>query len=86
VFERQKTIAVSYKGQRIGEGRVDFLVDDSLVVELKAVEKLLPVHQAQLLSYLKATGRRLGLLINFHEALLRQGVKRVVLTTPGRGS
>jgi len=83
VFERQKAIGVSYKGHRIGEGRVDFIVEDSLVVELKAAEKLLPVHQAQVLSYLKATGCHLGLLVNFHEALLRQGVKRVVLTAPG---
>ena len=59
-FERQKAISVSYKGRRIGEGRLDFFIRDSVVVELKAIEKLLPIHQAQLLSYLKATGRQLG--------------------------
>ena len=80
-FERQKVIGVSYKGRRIGEGRTDFVVNNSLIVELKAAEKLLPVHQAQVLSYLKATGCRLGLLINFHEAVLRSGVKRVILAT-----
>ncbi|OGA52740.1 MAG: GxxExxY protein [Betaproteobacteria bacterium RIFCSPLOWO2_12_FULL_62_58] len=80
-FERQKMIGVSYKGRQIGEGRTDFVIECSLIVELKAVEKLLPVHQAQVLSYLKATGCRLGLLINFHEGLLRDGVKRVVLST-----
>jgi len=80
-FERQKMIGVSYKGRRIGEGRTDFFVEYSLVVELKAAEKLLPVHHAQVISYLKATGCRLGLLINFHESVLRQGVKRVVLST-----
>jgi len=61
---------------------VDFLVDDSLVVELKAADRLLPIHHAQVLSYLKTTGCRLGLLINFHESLLRDGIKRVVLSVP----
>lgn len=82
-FERQKTIGVSYKGHHVGEGRADFVVISSLVVELKAADRLLPVHLAQVLSYLKATGCCLGLLINFHEALLRKGIKRVVLTKPG---
>jgi GxxExxY protein len=79
-FERQKLINVSYKGRPIGEGKLDFFVGDALVVELKAAEKLLPIHQAQVMSYLKATGCRLGLLINFHERLLKDGVRRVVLT------
>lgn len=79
-FDRQKTISVSYKGRRVGDGRLDFLVNDSVIVELKAAEKLLPIHQAQLMSYLKATRCRLGLLINFHERLLRDGVRRVVYT------
>jgi GxxExxY protein len=79
-FERQKIVNVAYKGYPIGEGKLDFFVKDSLVVELKAVEKILPIHQAQIMSYLKATGYRLGLLINFHERLLREGVRRVVLT------
>lgn len=83
-FERQKPINVPYKGHRIGQGRLDFLVEESLIVELKTAEKLLPIHQAQLMSYLKATGCRLGLLINFHERLLRDGVRRVVLTMAGR--
>ena len=80
-FERQRPINVLYKGQEVGEGRLDFLVDDALIVELKATEKLLPIHQAQLLSYLKATRCRLGLVINFHERLLRDGIKRIILTT-----
>lgn len=80
-FERQRLINVLYKGQEVGEGRLDFLVADSLIVELKATEKLLPIHQAQLLSYLKATRCRLGLVINFHERLLRDGIKRIILTT-----
>jgi len=79
-FESQKSFAVRYKGQTVGEGRIDFLVDGRLVVELKAVEKLLPVHKAQVISYLKATGCQLGLLINFNENLLRNGIQRIVLT------
>jgi GxxExxY protein len=79
-FESQKSFAVRYKEQSVGEGRIDFLIDGKLVVELKAVEKLLPVHKAQVISYLKATGCQLGLLINFNENLLRNGVQRIVLT------
>jgi GxxExxY protein len=81
-YERQKPISVSYKGRRVGEGKLDFLIQEAVVVELKAVEKVLPIHQAQLMSYLKATGCRLGLIINFHEHLLKDGVKRIVLTVP----
>ena len=66
-FERQKAFGLSYKNQRVGEGRVDFLVDSRLVLEIKAVEATLPIHKAQVISYLKATKCRLGLLINFNE-------------------
>jgi len=79
--ERQKPVSVSYKGHPVGEGRIDFFVENSVIVELKAAEKLLPIHQAQVMSYLKAKGCRLGLLIIFHERLLKDGVRRVVLTT-----
>lgn len=82
-FERQKRINVPYKGHSIGEGRLDFFIQDTLIVELKAAEKLLPIHQAQLMSYLKAKGCRLGLLFNFHERLLKGGVRRVVHTVVG---
>jgi GxxExxY protein len=81
-FERQKIISVMYRGQHVGESRVDFMFNNSLIVELKAVERLLPVHQAQVISYLKASGCNVGLLINFHERLLRDGIKRVVLNRP----
>jgi GxxExxY protein len=81
-FDRQKAVEVSYKGRTVGVGKFDFLVEKSLIVELKAAERLLPVHQAQVISYLKATGCRLGLLINFHESQLRQGIRRIVLTAP----
>ena len=80
-FERERNIHVHYKGTPIGEHRLDFLVDNQLVVELKAVDSLLPIHVAQTLSYLKATGLPLGLLINFHVPYLGLGsIKRVVLT------
>ena len=79
-FERQHPIGVAYKSVVVGQSRLDFLVGLRLVVEVKAVEHLLPVHRAQVISYLKATNCRLGLLINFHEATLAQGVKRIVWT------
>ncbi|MBC7871058.1 MAG: GxxExxY protein [Chitinophagaceae bacterium] len=79
-FVRQKAIGVSYKGHLIGEGRLDLLIDDCLVIELKAVEILLPIHTAQLLSYLKITNYRLGLLMNFNVSVLKQGLRRIVLT------
>ena len=59
--------------------RLDMLVEDCVIVELKAVDVLLPVHHAQVLTYLKLTGHRLGLLINFNVPAIRQGVKRIVL-------
>jgi GxxExxY protein len=71
---------VVYKGNIVGTGRLDFLVADVLVVELKVVEKVLPVHLAQTLSYLKAYKRPLGLLLNFQAATLREGVHRVVFS------
>jgi len=63
-----------------GEGRLDLLIVGKLPVELKAVEALAPIHKAQVISYLKATGLQLGLLINFNVAVLRAGVQRVVLS------
>jgi GxxExxY protein len=77
-FERQKSFKVRFKGCVVGEGRIDFLIDGKLVVELKAAEKLMPVHKSQVISYLKATSCSLGLLINFNEKLLRAGIQRVV--------
>jgi len=79
-FERQKGFRVDYKGDLVGEGRMDFFVGSCLVVELKAVQVLAAVHTAQVISYLKATGLTLGLLINFNVSLLKQGIRRVVLT------
>ncbi|HKS71274.1 MAG TPA: GxxExxY protein [Ktedonobacterales bacterium] len=77
--ERQKPLPVTYRGMQVECGfRLDMLVEDAVVVELKAVEALTSVHHAQLLSYLKLSGYKLGLLINFHVTSLRQGIKRVV--------
>ena len=76
---RQVIMPVIYKGVRIETGyRIDVLVEDRIAVELKAVEKLLPVHEAQLLTYLKLTGLRVGLIINFNVELLRNGVRRML--------
>jgi GxxExxY protein len=79
-FERQKVFGLKYKGHDIGEGRLDFLVEGRLVLELKAVETLLSIHKAQVISYLKATGHHLGLLVNFNVAVLKQGIQRIVLS------
>jgi GxxExxY protein len=79
-FRRQIDLPVSYKGLKLDCGyRLDLIVDDTVVVELKAVEALLPVHQAQLLTYMKLTGKQVGLLINFNVPLLTQGIIRRVL-------
>ena len=78
-FKRQVPVSVLYKGLLLGELRIDVLVHEKLVLELKSTDTIAPVHLAQLLSYLKATDLRLGLLINFNVSTLRQGIKRVVL-------
>lgn len=80
-FERQVPIAVEYRGRVVGEGRVDLLVERTLVVELKAVRQLTEIHLAQVMSYLKALGEPLGLLVNFHVPLLRAGIRRVILSS-----
>ena len=71
---------MSYKERLLGKRRIDLLVDDRLIVELKSVERLAPIHSAQLTSYLRLTGYHLGLLIKFNVALLKEGVKRVILS------
>ena len=78
-FEHQVRLPVMYEGVEIPIAyRVDFIVEKCLIVEVKCVEKLLPVHVAQILSYLKLSGRKLGLLINFNVPHLRQGIRRVI--------
>jgi len=78
-FERQKPISVVYKGNPIDCGfRLDLLVDNSVVVELKAIDQILPIHQAQLLTYLKLSRCKLGLLLNFNVEKMVDGIKRMV--------
>ncbi len=78
-FERQRTMPLVYKGVRLDCGyRLDFLIENELVLELKAADGLLPVHHAQMLTYLKLERRPLGLLINFNEPVLKDGVRRIV--------
>ena len=79
-YGEQVPLPVEYKGVRLDCGyRMDFVVENRVVVELKAVEMVLPVHEAQLLTYLKLTGLRVGLLINFNVPVLRHGIVRRVL-------
>jgi GxxExxY protein len=78
--DRQLAVPVVYDGLRLDTGlRLDLLVEDCVLVELKAVEKIMPVHHAQVLTYLKLSGLRLGLLINFNVPLIKDGIKRIVL-------
>ena len=77
-YARQAFVGVFYKGNVVGQARFDLLVDDRLVVELKAVDGIAPIHTAQVLSYLKASKLRLGLLINFNVPALRHGIRRVI--------
>ncbi|MEL6310035.1 MAG: GxxExxY protein [Chloroflexota bacterium] len=78
-FEQQKIVGINYKGHLIGDMRADIVVDNQLIIELKAVERLMGVHQAQLMTYLKVMELPLGLLINFNVPVLKNGIKRVVL-------
>ena len=78
-FERQKALPVHYKDVKLDCGyRLDLVVEEKIIIELKAVESLLPIHEAQLLTYLKLSGITLGLLINFNVAMLKHGIKRIV--------
>jgi GxxExxY protein len=79
-FSRQVPIGLKYKERAVGEARIDLLVDDCLVIELKTVEWLAPIHVAQTLSYLKVTRLCLGLIINFNVTTLPRVIKRVIRT------
>lgn len=82
-FERQVSVPLEYKGIRLECGyRVDLVVAGEVVVELKAIEALLPIHQAQLLTYLRLLEIRVGLLINFHIDVLKRGIRRMVWDPP----
>lgn len=81
--EEQKPLPVVYKEVRLDCGyRLDLVVENEIIVEIKAVEKLLPIHEAQLLSYLRLAHKRVGLLMNFHVPVLKNGLKRIVNEFP----
>lgn len=79
VVERQQKIPVLYRGKSIGEYKPDMIVNDLVIVEIKGVERFDPVFEAQVLTYLKITGKRVGLLINFNSRLVKDGIKRFIL-------
>jgi GxxExxY protein len=78
-FERERPAPVRYKGRIIYQQRIDLLVDGRLIVEIKSVERLHPSHVSQVISYMRTTGARAGLLINFKVPILKQGIRRLVL-------
>ena len=81
--EQQKPLPVTYKGMVLDCGyRLDLVVEDQVIIELKAVEQLTAIFEAQLLSYLRLTGKKVGLLINFHVPVLKNGIKRIVNEFP----
>jgi GxxExxY protein len=78
VFQRQVALPIVYKTVKLDCGyRMDLVVEDMVIVEIKAVEKIIPVHEAQLLSYLKLANKPIGLLLNFHVSVLKNGIKRI---------
>ena len=80
VVQRQQKIPVLYRGKPIGEYKPDMIVNDLVIVEIKSVERFDPVFEAQVLTYLKITGKRVGLLINFNSRLVKDGIKRFILS------
>ncbi len=78
-YEKQKAISLKYKGADIGKHRIDYLVENEIVLELKAVEAMNKIYEAQLLTYLRAMNKRVGLLINFNVERLKDGIKRLII-------
>ena len=80
-FDRQRPVPLDSKGMQLECGyRLDLVVEDAVVVEMKSVDRLLPIHQAQLLTYLRLTKLEVGLLVNFHETVLKNGLRRLILS------
>ncbi len=77
-FSKEHRFDVSYRNKHVGEGRMDFLIDNRLVLELKAIESLAPVHDSQVVVYLNHQKEPVGLLINFNDATLKAGLKRII--------
>jgi len=80
-FERQMVVPLTYKDRKIGEYRPDLVVENRVVVEIKSVDRLIGLHRAQVLAYIRALGLPVGLLLNFNSEVLRTGIQRVELTT-----
>jgi len=79
VYKRQKDLPINYKGNNLDCGyRIDLLIEDTLIVELKSCEHLLPIHEAQVLTYLRLSKKKIGLLINFNVPVLKDGIKRLI--------
>jgi GxxExxY protein len=78
-YERQLAVPILYKGRSVGDYRIDLIVEGAVVVEIKSVERFDPVFEAQVLTYLRAAGKKVGLLVNFNARLLKQGIRRFVL-------
>jgi len=78
-YQRRLIIPVIYKGRTIGEYRLDVMIEDLVIVEIKSVERFDPVFDAQILTYLKITGKKVGLLINFNSRLLKDGIRRFIV-------
>jgi len=82
-YERQSPLNIIYKNKKIPtQYRLDLVIENKIIVELKCVEKILPVHKAQLMSYLKMSGLELGFLINFNSVLMKDGLQRIILKHP----
>lgn len=82
-FQTEVDVPVVYKGRKIDRSfRLDFLVEEEVILELKSLETVLPIHEAQLVTYLKMTGKQVGLLINFNVSLLKNGIHRRILSSP----
>ena len=78
-FRRQVKLPVTYKGVQLDCGyKLDLIVNEQIILELKAVERIMPIHEAQLLSYLRMMNLRLGLILNFHTSMMKNGIKRIV--------
>jgi len=78
-YEKQLEIPIIYKGLSLGDYRLDLLVENEIIVELKAVDRMEPVFEAQILTYLKVTSKKIGLIINFNAPILKNGIKRIIL-------
>lgn len=78
-YKREVELAIEYKGQNVDANYgLDFIVEDCIIVEIKSVDRIIPIHEAQLLTYLRLSGKKLGLLINFNVPLLKEGIKRLI--------